>query len=185
RPGWPGALNLVSDWANVAVFLCFFVFGYLAGIDPWIAEAVERHRMAALALGLAAFLARVACYRWLPVGSGYDPFNMLAQFLRGMAACGLVAAALGLGRRHLELTGRWWRVARDLSFPLYLLHYAPVTAATYLLLDSTLGIWPRWALSVAVSWITVALCTFVFRYIPPLRALFGIAPPRHAGARAI
>jgi len=73
--------------------------------------------------------------------------------------------------------GRPLGIARDLSFPLYLLHYAPLTAATYFLLDSDLGIWTRWALSVLFSWATVALCTFVFRYIPPLRSLFRIGMP--------
>jgi len=177
RPGWPSSLDLVNDWANVTVYLSCFVFGYLAGADPRLAEAAERNGSAALVLGLAAFGARLACYRWLPVGEGYQAFNVLAQFLRGLAGWWLVVAAIGLGRRYLTATGRPLDVARDLSFPLYLLHYAPLTAATYFLLDSGLGIWPRWALSVLVSWGTVALCTLVFRYVPPLRSLFGISAP--------
>jgi glucan biosynthesis protein C len=181
RPGWPGVQNLVNDWANFSVYLSFFLFGYLAGADPRLAEAAERNRLAALVLGLVAFGARLACYRWLPVEDGYQAFNMLAQFLRGLAGWWLVVAAIGLGRRHLKATGRWGGIARDLSFPLYLLHYAPLTAATYLLLDSGLGVWPRWALAVLLSWASVALCTFVFRFVPPLRSLFGIrAPSGHA-----
>ena len=31
RPGWPGSMNLVSDWAYLTVFLSFFVMGYLLG----------------------------------------------------------------------------------------------------------------------------------------------------------
>ena len=34
RPGWPGSLNLVSDWANFTVYLSFFLAGYLADADP-------------------------------------------------------------------------------------------------------------------------------------------------------
>ena len=177
RPGWPGSLNLVNDWANVTVYLSCFVFGYIAGADPRLAEAAARIGFAALALGLVAFAARIACYMLLPVGDGYQVFNVLAQFLRGLAAWWLIVAAIGLGKRYLTATGRLLRIARDLSFPLYLLHYAPLTAATYFLLDSGLGIWPRWALSVLVSWATVALCTFVFRFVPPLRSLFGIRSP--------
>jgi hypothetical protein len=177
RPGWPGYQNLINDWANFTVYLSFFVFGFLVGTDSRLAEAIERNRFAALALGLIAFAARLACYRLLPVGSGYQVFNMLAQFLRGLAAWGLVLAAIGFGRRYFVAMGRPLGIARDLSFPLYLLHYAPLTAATYFLLDSDLGIWTRWALSVLFSWATVALCTFVFRYIPPLRSLFRIGMP--------
>jgi peptidoglycan/LPS O-acetylase OafA/YrhL len=183
RPGWPGYQNLVNDWANFCVYLSFFVLGDLVGGDPRLPEAIERHRFAALALGLGAFAARLACHRLLPVGSGYDAFNVLAQFLRGIAAWGLVVAALGFGRRHLNRGGRAWGVARDLSFPLYLLHFVPLTAATYLLLGSALGIWTRWAISFAVAWAAVAACTAVFRYIPPLQSFFTIRPP-HAPQRA-
>ncbi|HUN92082.1 MAG TPA: hypothetical protein VMU33_08495 [Burkholderiaceae bacterium] len=34
-------------------------------------------------------------------------------------------------------------MARDLSFPLDLLHIVPLTAATYRQLHAPLGIWPR------------------------------------------
>jgi hypothetical protein len=177
RPGWPGSLNLVSDWANVTVYFSIFVLGYMAGADPRLVEAAERNRFTALALGLAAFAARRGCYEWFDVGDGYQAFNVLAQFFRGLAGWWLVVAAIGLGRRYLKTTGRSLGVARDLSFPLYLLHFAPLTAATYFLLESGLDIWPRWALSVLLTWATVALCTFVFRFIPPLRSLFGITAP--------
>jgi glucan biosynthesis protein C len=183
RPGWPSVLNLVNDWANVCVYLSFFVLGYLAGADPRLTEAAERHRFTALALGLAAFAARVGCYEWLPVADGYQVFNLLAQFLRGLASWWLVVAAIGLGRRYLDATGVSLGIARDLSYPLYLLHYAPLTAATFVLLGSGLGIWPRWALSVLLSWATVALCTYVFRFIPPIRSLLRIKAPSRGAPR--
>lgn len=178
RPGWPGFQNLVNDWANVTVYLSCFVLGSAAGNRPDLLEAAERARYAALALGMVAFGLRIACYAWLPVGGGYEGLNMLAQFLRGLAAWGLVVAALGFGRRYLTRTGWPLDIARDLSFPLYVLHYAPLTAATYALLDSGLGAWSRWAVSVVLSWATVAVCTPVLRLVPPLRRLFGIRAPR-------
>jgi len=182
RPGWPGFQNLVDDWANFTVYLSFFVLGHLAGNSPQLTEAAERWRLAALALGLVAYAARMSCYAWLPVGSGYQAFNMLAQFLRGLAAWWLVMAAIGFGRRHLTASGWSLGIARDLSFPLYVLHFAPLTAATYGLLHSPFGIWPRWALAVALSWAAVAACTVVFRFVPPLRDLLGIRPPRSAAS---
>lgn len=183
RPGWPGFQNLVNDWANVTVYLSCFVLGSVAGNRPGLLEAAARARYAALALGLGAFALRIACHEWLPVGSGYHVLNMLAQFLRGLAAWGLVVTAIGFGTRYLTATGRPLDIARDLSFPLYLLHFAPLTAATYGLLGSGLGIWSRWALSVILSWVTVALCTLVIRHVPPLRSLFAIrAPGRPAAA---
>lgn len=180
RPGWPGYQNLVNDWANFTVYFTFFVFGFLAGDDPSVPEAMEQYRFAALALGLIAFVARLACYRWLPVASSYNVFNIFAQIFRGMAAWGLVAAAIGFGRKHMNATGWSWGIARDLSFPLYLLHFVPLTAATYLLLSAPLGVWSRWAISVVVSWVAIAVCTAIFRYIPPLRSFFTIRAPIRA-----
>jgi hypothetical protein len=60
RPGWPGSLNLVSDWAYLTVFFSFFLMGYFMGVVPVLLQAVEKNRVAALVLGVTAFLARIA-----------------------------------------------------------------------------------------------------------------------------
>jgi len=177
RPGWPGSFNLVNDWAVVTLNLSFFVGGYIIGCVPELLEAIERHRLAALILGVAAFLARIATYGVVAVPDGYNAANMIAQAFRGIAAYGLVMAAIGYGQRYLNGQGRMLAIARDLSFPLYILHYAPLTAATYLLLNSGLSIWARWALAVAASWSFVALFTFLARFIPVVRDFFGIRKP--------
>ena len=177
RPGWPGFQNLVSDWANFTVYFSFFLAGYLMGAVPELLQAVEKYRLAGLVLGVTAFLARIAIYTLFIVSGGYNAANIIAQAFRGIAAYGLVMAAMGYGQRYLNRQGRMLGIARDLSFPLYILHYAPLTAATYLLLHSGLSIWTRWILAVAVSWIFVAFFTFLARFIPPVRGFFGIRQP--------
>ncbi len=177
RPGWPGSLNLVNDWAVFTVSLSFFLTGYLAGSVPELLQAIEKHRRAALILGVAAFLSRLAIYRLVAVPDGYSAANIVAQAFRGIAAYGFVMAAMGYGQRYLNRPGRILGIARDLSFPLYILHYAPVTAATYLLLNSGLSIWTRWILAVAASWGFVALFTFLARFVPLLRDFFSIHHP--------
>ncbi len=177
RPGWPGSLNLVNDWAIFTLNLSFFVGGYLMGCVPELLQAIEKHRRAALILGATAFLARIGTYGVAAVPDGYNAANMIAQAFRGVAAYGLVMAAMGYGQRYLKGQGKMLGVARDLSLPLYILHYAPLTAATYLLLNSGLSIWTRWALAVAASWSFVALFTFLVRFIPVVRNVFGIRKP--------
>ncbi len=177
RPGWPGALNFVSDWAVLTVNLSFFLAGYVAGSLPELLQAIEKHRRAALILGLAAFLARMTTYGVVAVPDGYNAANIIAQAFRGIAAYGLVMAAVGYGQRYLNRPGRMLAIASDLSFPLYILHYAPVTAATYLLLNSGLSIWVRFILAVAASWGFVALFTFLARFVPLVREFFSIRPP--------
>lgn len=177
RPGWPGSLNLVNDWAVFTLNLSFFVAGYIMGSVPELLQAVEKHRLAALVLGVTAFLARMATYRVVAVPDGYNTANIIAQAFRGIAAYGLVLAVMGYGQRYLNGQDSLLGVARDLSFPLYILHYAPLTAATYLLLNSGLSIWARWLLAVAAAWGFVALFTFLARFIPTVRDFFGIRQP--------
>ncbi|HVP20057.1 MAG TPA: acyltransferase family protein [Spirochaetia bacterium] len=178
RPGWPGFQNLVNDWANFTVYLSFFLFGYAAGTARELLEAMERNRHAALALGLLAFAARLAVYRIVPVPSGYNAAQIVTHAFRGAAAWGLVIAAMGYGRRYLNRESRALSIARDLAFPLYVLHFAPLSAATWLLLGTGLGVWARWGISVGASWVTVAIFTFVARYVPLVRDVLGIRPGR-------
>lgn len=183
RPGWPGSMNLVSDWANLTIFFSFFLGGYLLGYVPEILQAVEKYRFVFLVLGAGAFLIRISMYFWVAVPDGYNAANITAQTLRGIAAYGLVMTAMGYGRRYLNRKGRMLGIARDLSFPLYILHYVPLTVATYLLLDSGLSIWARWLLAVLASWTFVAVFTFLARYAPPVRGFFSIRQP--AGRKAV
>jgi glucans biosynthesis protein C len=177
RPGWPGSLTLISDWAVVTVNLSFFLIGYIAGSTPELLQAIEKHRLALLILGVGAHLCRITVYYLVPVPNGYNPANILAQVLRGLAAYGLVLAATGYGQRYLNRSGRLLGIARDLSLPLYFLHYIPVTVVIYLLLNSGLSIWLRWLIAVVAAWVSVALFTLVARYIPVIRDFFGIRKP--------
>jgi hypothetical protein len=35
-------------------------------------------------------------------------------------------------------------------------------------------VWARWAIAVGASWMSAALFTYLARFVPPLRAFFGI-----------
>jgi hypothetical protein len=177
RPGWPGSMNLVNDWAYFTVFLSFFFIGYIAGSVPELLQAFEKYRLAALILGVAAFASRIAVYAVVTVPNGYNAANIVTHAFRGIAAYGLVMAAMGYAQHYLNSQSRLLGIARDLSFPLYVLHYAPLTLATYLLLNSGLSIWTRWILAVAASWSFVALFTFMARFVPLVRDFFGIRQP--------
>jgi glucan biosynthesis protein C len=185
RPGWPGRLNLVNDWANFTVYFGYFVLGYALGSKDILLERVERLRYGELVLGVFAFLARLGTGYVLPVIGGYTPGTMLAEFFRGLASWGLVLAALGFGRRYLGrgplFAGPAYDLARDLSFPLYFFHFIPVTAVTYLLLGTGLSVPLRWAITVLAAWASVAITTELIRLSGrPLCDFFGIRVSRRA-----
>jgi len=112
--------------------------------------------------------------RVLQISGGYSLLNMAAQFIRGLAAFCLVLAAIGFGKRYLNRGGKTLALARDESFPLYIMHYLPLSAATLLLIGSPLSVAARWTIAVIASWASVAVFTEIARRIPPLRSLFGI-----------
>ena len=144
---------------------------------------MERHRLLALIVGVLSFIARLAVYRVLSVGPGYDAANMLAQGLRGIAAFGIVVAVMGYGGHWLNRESAALGRARDLSFPLYVLHFAPLCAATYLLIGTGLSVWLRWGIATLASWLTVAVFTELARFVPPIRDFFGIKAWNAAGKR--
>jgi len=120
------------------------------------------------------FTLRIEIYQFLTVRPGYSALNMAAQFLRGLAAFYFVVAAVGFGRRFLNRRGKPLAFARDLSFPLYLLHFLPLSAATFLLLGTGMSVWARWTIAVLASWLFVALFTEFARLSPSLRRFFSI-----------
>jgi len=174
RPGWPGFQNLVNDWANFTVYLSFFLFGYFAGAERSLLEAAERNRYLAVAVGLLAFVARLAVYRLFTVHNGYTAANIGAQAFRGVAAYCIVVAVMGFGRHCLNQESKALGMARNLSFPLYMLHFVPLSAAILLLLHSGLSVWAKWSIAVAASWASVALFTMLAQFVPGVRSFFGI-----------
>lgn len=158
------------NWGHLWFLLYLFVFSALAlPLFLSIRQKGEGSRF------LSA--ARLATYLLVAVPDGYNAANITAHAFRGIAAYGLVIAVVGYAQCYLNEPGRMMGIARDLSFRLYILHYAPLTAATYLLLNSGLSIWTRWILAVAASWSFVALFTYLARFAPLLRDFFSIRPP--------
>jgi hypothetical protein len=81
---------------------------------------------------------------------------------------------MGFGRRYLNRESRAFGMARDLSFPLYMLHFAPLSVAILLLLQSGLPFWVRWGIAVSASWAAIALFTTLARFVPLVREFFSI-----------
>lgn len=185
RPGWPGFQNLINDWANFTVYLAFFLLGYLAGRDQAMLAAAAELWPSALLLGLFAFAVRVGLFDRAGLPPGYSIENMVAKFMRGLASYCLVIGIVGWARGSLTREGWALAWARDLAFPLYLLHFLPLTAATYLLLNTGWSVWTRWSLAVLAAWGVVALFTLMARWVPPLRRFLGIKPPDRGHAPVV
>ena len=178
RPGWPGFQNLINDWANFSVYLSFFILGFIVGRFNSVLESIERNRHIALFLGIFAFLCRITIYRICTVEDGYTIANMVVQGFRGVASYGFVLAAIGYGKKLLDSESKCMNLIRDISFPLYFLHFFFVSAITYLLIGTGLSIWFRWFITIISTSCIILLFTLLARYIPLLRNFFSLSKPQ-------
>jgi glucans biosynthesis protein C len=174
RPGWPGFQNLINDWANFSVYLSYFILGFIVGRFTSVLESIERNRHKAFFLGFSAFLCRIIIYRICTVQDGYTIANIVVQGFRGAASYGFVLAAIGYGKRLLNNESKYMNLIRDLSFPLYFLHFFFVSAVTYLLIGTGLSTWFRWFITIISTSCIILLFTLPARHIYLFRNFFGL-----------
>jgi peptidoglycan/LPS O-acetylase OafA/YrhL len=92
-----------------------------------------------------------------------------------------VLALLGVGHALLNRTNRLLRYANEGAYPFYLLHQTVILAVAYLVVRWELGVWPKYAVVVAVSFtLTLGLYEIAVRRWSATRFLFGMKPRRPA-----
>ena len=189
-PLFPSTHDLMSDWANHALFGSMFAIGWMLfghaddRHGSW--RAAERLRWPALLLALTA---------WGVLTLAPSPASLPAAALRSIAALTQwlpIVAALGFARRHLH--GRDGPLLRHLGnavFPCYILHQTITVVAGHHL--ARLG-WPQpleagllVALTLGGSWAGY----LVIRRLRVLRPWFGLASvqaslpwPTHSSGQA-
>ena len=183
RPRFGDSKALVGDWANLAHYGTLFVYGYLLMADDRFGRAFERHRRVALVLAVVTTLGRIA---WLATGAEFAPaspeFTLLRSLRTGTEWFCLVAA-LGYGRAYLNRPLPMLSWAAEISYPFYIWHQTVIVVIAYFVVQSDVGIAPKFlVLSLTSLLVTIALCEVV-RRVTPLRPLFGLKSSRRPAAR--
>ncbi len=182
RPYYPGDSNsLFSDWANFAHKLTFFVLGYALASGSQLASVVAVRRYRYLAAALASLVA-VECV-WKRVFPCPPPvYRCLSNFHIWM----WLLAALGFGRRYLNINPPALRYCTNAVYPFYILHQTVIIMLLLPLVPVDLGLWTKYLLvltgTVAVTW---GLYAGLISRVNLLRLCFGLkANPARKASRA-
>jgi glucan biosynthesis protein C len=183
RCRWPGFQNLYDDWANVCLYLLYFVYGYLICSDARFGAAIDKHLR--VALGFAIFCMGILFCLWqtdrIP-DRAYSLSYLLYQGFRGCNTWFWVLALLGLGRKFLNFNSRLLTYATEAAYPFYLLHQTVLVAIAFYIVRWNIGIMAKfWIISTAALIATIALYELLIRRFNIPRFLFGLKPiPRQS-----
>ena len=178
RLGGPSARAIGWDvynlWAQLAVFLIFFLIGYLIYATPRLLQAVVRDGATALLLGVAIFLLLQTPLVNAPALR--LPLNGAAIIcLRAMNEWCWVIGVLSIGLRFLTFHNSTLRYLNEAAYPLYVLHL-PILILVGLPLVAHNTPTP---VALAIIIVTTLVLTFglyeyVIKRVTLLRLLFGL-----------
>lgn len=168
--------GLVGDWHGLAQGGVLLLFGAFLYGAPALLAAVERQRLVALGIGIAAYAA--LCLFFLrgevrpaiavearPAYALLSAVNMVAWLL----------AIVGFARRHLVARPRFLAVATEAVYPFYILHQTVTVIVVYALLRAGVAPWTGFALAVIGTFVgTAAIYAGLVRPFAVVRPLFGL-----------
>ena len=144
------------DWADAALWFCYFVAGIAAAADPRLVASVMRWRWAALALVALAALAYVPVALGggvldLEHAPGYGPGGLAYVALRTVAGFGMVLVFVGFAARYLTARPRGLGWASRAVLPFYVIHHPVVVVVAAWAVQFPLGLWTTFAIICAIS----------------------------------
>jgi len=161
-----GAYVIIGDWANVAVYLSLFIFGYVYAADSQIQEKVTKYFKLSIVfsiLGLGT-LYYVNIYSQMFWSDAFH-LGVLWVWAKGVYECAAIILLLNLGRLYLNRKSSPLAYLNKASFTIYVFHYLPVTFFTWLLIDFKTYIFVKFLLVVALSYLTVFLISELWQRV--------------------
>ncbi len=171
RPFFDGKQMIVGDWANDAVYLSVFIFGYVYAADERIREGVKRYFKPSVFFGIIGLVGLFyANIMWQVLGLSDAYLSVVRAVSKGIYECAVIIFLLCMGQTHFNRGGNVIGYLTRASFPVYLLHFLPVTFFTLLLVHSPMPNFLKFLLTCALSYITVFLLYEAWRRVFALKA---------------
>ena len=160
-----------GGWSPL-MYLVFFIQGYLVACDPQFRRAIERQRVAALVLGVAATL--LGAYLLLSETVPSSRHVSMA-IVRGCNSWFWLVGILGFGSRYLGFTNRALKYSNEAVLPFYIMHQTMIVAIGFIIADWGLGVMPKFLiLSVSSFVVIVGIYHVAIKRVAVLRVLFGM-----------
>jgi fucose 4-O-acetylase-like acetyltransferase len=176
RGAFPQSFDFVRDWANHAILVLAYVYGFLLFSERDLQAAVDRQWQLALPVAAAASAA-LALYaaRMGDTAAPPTPYS-IAYFafwtVFGVAGACWMVVWIGFTRRFLRAMPQALAHASQRLFPIYLLHQTVIVLVAYLVVQWPLGVLPKFVALLALSFtVTVALAEGAVRSARQLRQL--------------
>lgn len=170
RPFFHGDQTLIFDWANDAVYLSLFIFGYIFAADERIQEKVRGYFKPSIvcgALSLAAlFYVNVS---WQVLGSDEAYLTQVWTLAKGVYECSAIIFLLNVGKACLNKGGKAIGYLNRASFTVYIFHFFPVTFFTLLFINLKMHIFIKFLLVVVLSYLAVLLINEFRRRVSALK----------------
>jgi glucans biosynthesis protein C len=147
RPHWIGFQNLYDDWANLLLYLLYFVYGYLFCHSTRLWTALDEHRRLLCATaGLAmALLLALTITQMVPERAYSAPY-MLYQAFRGFNSWCWVLALLALARPYRNISHPILSYGNRVAFSVYLFHQPLIVIIAFFVVPLSLGITAKFLL---------------------------------------
>jgi glucan biosynthesis protein C len=176
RPRWIGFQNLYDDWANVLLYLTYFVYGYIFCSDQRFGQSLDRQKV--WVTGLAIVGMSILLGLWITntvPNRSYSPEYMMYQMFRGFNSWWWVIAILSLARSHLNFKSRLLQYTNEASYPFYILHQSVVVIIGFYVIQWNVGVLEKFiAISTGSLLGTIGLYELLVRRFNIPRFLFGL-----------
>jgi len=186
RRHFPGARDLIHDWASASQWLLYFLAGYVFISAPRLLDRIEvlRHQSLALAIVCSSLL---MVLRNLPQLGLMEPLVQMSEsmgygvisLLKVSNAWAWVLAILGYGKRHLQTNSPLLEYCNQAVYPIFILHMTVSVALSYWIVDwpFDIGLWTKYGLvSLWTFVIIMGIYHFAIRPFNFMRVLFGLKP---------
>jgi len=170
---------------NFALYLCFFISGFVLISSERLLSRMQSMRWASLGVSLAL----TAGYMFLIINAHNPSLSGLSESLDNpilnFASWAWIFTFMGFGMQRLNYTSPALQYANDAVLPFYILHQTVLLCVGYFILQWTIPDVLEWALIVVVSFaIIMGIYEFLIRRFTLMRVLFGMKPlPRQPAAQ--
>jgi glucans biosynthesis protein C len=164
--------DLIHDWASMALYIIFFMSGFILIPNKNITESIRQQRF----LYLAETVVITIIMFWLPSRAGSESMGDLIWEVSSVyiaLTCGITA--IGFAKHYLNRDSKFRKLANEAIFPFYLLHQPVIVVVGYYVVDFHIPVLLK-VVSITISSfaVTSGLYWLLVRRINFLRLIFGM-----------
>ena len=175
RPFFPDNTHaLINDWAFVALYLIFFLSGYIIIASNKIVSFIMEQRNLFL---IESAVATTVMFTFPSMFDSQLLKDLFWDIPEIVVAWSTGLAVFGYAKKYLNFDNRLRKVINAAIYPFYLLHQPIIVIVGYFVVPMEISIWAKVAFILIVSFsLTVAVYWFVVKRFNFTRIIFGMKP---------